>query len=85
MQNTSNSLDMYSPPLSSLRVPSFAPVTFSAQALNCLNAAKVSDFCFRRCFEVREVINEGDPVAIPLMCGHLDKAMYIAVDELEGL
>ena len=30
------------------RVPSFAPVTFSAQALNCLNAAKVLDFRFRR-------------------------------------
>ena len=36
------------------------------------------------CLEVREVINESDPVAIPLMCGHLDRAMDIAVDELEG-
>ena len=85
MQNTSNSLDMYSPPLSSLRVPSFAPVSFSAQALNCLNVAKVSDFHFRRCFKVREVINDSDPVAMPLMCGHLYRAMYIAVDELGRL
>ena len=36
------------------------------------------------CLEAREVINEGDPVAIPLMCGHLDRAMHITVDELEG-
>ena len=28
--------------------------------------------------------NECDPVAIPLMCGHLDRAMHITVDELEG-
>ena len=36
------------------------------------------------CLEAREVINEGDPIAIPLMCGHLDRAMHITVDELEG-
>ena len=36
------------------------------------------------CLEAREVINESDPIAVPLMCRHLDRAMLIAVDELEG-
>ena len=36
------------------------------------------------CLEAREIINESDPIAIPLMCRHLDRAMHIAVDELEG-
>src|SRR6267142_6166288 len=48
MQNASKSQDMYSPPLSSCKVPNLCPVTFSAQALNCLNAANASDLCFRR-------------------------------------
>ena len=30
-------------------------------------------------------INEGDTVVIHLMCVHLDRAMHISVDELEGL
>ena len=33
--------------------------------------------------EVRVVIDEGDPIAIPLMCGHLHRAMDITMDELE--
>jgi hypothetical protein len=45
MQNTSNSLDMYSLPLSSHKEPILQPVTFSAHALN---AAKVSDLHFKR-------------------------------------
>jgi len=48
VQNASNSLDMYSPPLSSRKEPILWPVTFSAQALNCLNEAKVSDLRFKR-------------------------------------
>jgi hypothetical protein len=36
------------------------------------------------CLEAREVINEGHPVAIALVSGHLDRAMHIAVDKLKG-
>jgi hypothetical protein len=35
------------------------------------------------CLKARVVIDESDPVAIPLMCGDLHRAMDIAVDELE--
>src|SRR6266850_8122091 len=48
MQNASKSRDMYSPPLSLRKVPNLCPVTFSAQVLNCLNAANASNLCFRR-------------------------------------
>ena len=33
--------------------------------------------------EARVIIDESDPIVIPLMCRHLDRAMDIAVDELE--
>jgi hypothetical protein len=33
--------------------------------------------------EVREVLNESDPIAIPLMCGDFHRAMDITVDKLK--
>src|ERR1700676_4831969 len=45
--NASHSLDMYSPPLSSLRALRAFPVCFSAQDLNCLKAENASLFLWR--------------------------------------
>ena len=39
---------LYLPPLSSCSVPNLWPVTFSAQALNCLKAENAFDLCFSR-------------------------------------
>ena len=76
--------------LSTLVIPQsaqFCPSDILSPSLELLECSKGLRLLLQEvnCFEVRKVINEGDPVAIPLMCGHLDKAMYIAVDELEGL
>ena len=64
----------------------FRPSDILSPSLELLEYSKGLRFLLQEvnCFEAREVINEGDPVAIPLMCGHLDRAMYIAVDKLEG-
>ena len=75
--------------LSTLIVPQsaqFHPSDILSPSLELLECMKDLGLLLQEvnCFEVREVINEGDPVVIPLMCGHLDRAIYITVDKLEG-
>ena len=76
--------------LSTLVIPQsaqFRPSDILSPSLELLEGSKGLRLSLQEvnCLEAREVINEGDPVAIPLMCGHLDRAMHITVDELEGL
>ena len=65
--------------LSTLVIPQsaqFRPSDILSPSLELLECSKGLRFSLQEvnCFEAREVINEGDPVAIPLMCGHLDRA-----------
>ena len=62
--------------LSTLIIPQstqFHPSDILSPSLELLECMKGLRFLLQEvnCFEVREVISEGDPVAIPLMCGTL--------------
>ena len=75
--------------LSTLVIPQgaqFRPSDILSPSLELLECSKGLRLSLQEvtCLEAREVINEGDPIAVPLMCGHLDRAMHIAVDKLEG-
>ena len=66
--------------LSTLVIPQsaqFRPSDILSPSFELLEGSKGLRFSLQEvnCFEAREVINEGDPVVIPLMCGHLDRAM----------
>jgi hypothetical protein len=86
MQNTSNCPDMYI--LSTLVIPQSAQICSSdilSPSLELLECCKGLRFSLQEVnwLEARVVIDESDPVVIPLMCGDLHRAMDIAVDELE--